>query len=110
MLSHLITRENLLSWRLWVFLYLALCVGSHLAPSGSDYQGAKWGALLLVGLLWVFNLIFLTCGGTAGWLISSAAPYCGPALGLLALCVVLCGVATLMVWLVTQGLDLALGR
>jgi hypothetical protein len=109
-LAQLFMRENLLSWRLWLFLYLALCVGSHLAPSGSDYQGAKWGALVLVGLLWTFNLIFLACGGGPGWLVSVVAPYGGPLLALLSLCVVLCTTVALGVWLVAQAFDLATGR
>jgi hypothetical protein len=109
-IAHLFMQDNLLSWRLWLFLYLALCVGSHLAPSRSDYDGAKWGALLLVGLLWAFNLIFLACGGSAGWLVSNLAPFGGPLLALLSLCVVLCSAVTLVVWLAAQGIDLATGN
>ncbi|MEZ6094985.1 MAG: hypothetical protein R3C03_12270 [Pirellulaceae bacterium] len=31
---------NLATFRLWIFLYLTLCVASHMAPSRSDYLGA----------------------------------------------------------------------
>lgn len=106
--AQLFTHDNLLSWRLWVFLYFALCIGSHLAPSGSDYHGAKWGALLLLGLLFAFNLVFLTCGGSSGWVTATVAPFLGPLLGLLTLCTILCTAATALVWLLTEGMNMLL--
>ncbi len=40
--------KNLATLRLWVFLYLVLCVASHMAPSRSDYEGAGRGSVLAV--------------------------------------------------------------
>ena len=45
---------SILEWRnfgtagFWVFIYLVLCVGSHMAPSRSDYRGAGKGAVMLL--------------------------------------------------------------
>lgn len=56
--------SGILSWshwgtvRLWVFLYLVLCVGCHWAPSQSDYLGATRGALLLVVIVFALGLFF----------------------------------------------------
>jgi hypothetical protein len=51
MLSHLA------SWQLWVFLVLALCVGTHLSPSRPDLAGALPGLALLLGLLFGLNVL-----------------------------------------------------
>ena len=40
--------EHVGSGRFWGFLYLVLCVGSHMAPSRSDYAGAKRGLMIFV--------------------------------------------------------------
>lgn len=39
------TPANLGSWRLWLFLYATLCIGSHISPSPQDLRGSLWGAL-----------------------------------------------------------------
>ncbi len=104
-----VTLEHVFTWQFWVFLYLSLCVGSHLAPSMSDYRGAASGGLLVLGLLLTFNLLHLTVGADPGWLLRAAAPVCGPALALFALCVALCGIATLAVFLLSGLLDYLFG-
>jgi hypothetical protein len=47
-ITNLFTWKNLAKLRLWVFLYLVLCVASHMAPSRSDYEGAGRGAVVAV--------------------------------------------------------------
>ena len=63
----------------------------------------------MVGLLLGFNLVFLACGGQAGWLTAAVAPVLGPLLGLLSLCVILCFAVMLLVWLLTQAVNLVIG-
>jgi hypothetical protein len=53
---------NLGSWRLWVFLYLALCVGSHISPSRPDLKGSLVGGLACFALLVVAGVIALAAG------------------------------------------------
>lgn len=101
-LGQIATIGNLLSWRFWLLLYLALCIGSHMSPSRSDYAGAKWGGLLLLGLLVLVNLIFLAAGGSPGSLLAWAAPIAGPALALFVLCAVLCTAVSALVMGATQ--------
>ena len=100
-LREVVTSESLRSWRLYLFIYLILCVGSHMAPSPVDYQGAKrggWiiGGLLVVGLL-SFNIIHLFAGGESGWLMNLLTPVMAPLLVLLAIGVLLCGLSSLLV-------------
>lgn len=87
--------------RFWAFIYLVLCVGSHMAPSGSDYRGAGRGAIILgVGLL-----ILATA---AAWIMpdlaavsSSLAEILSPLFAVLVLTVVLCSLATILIVLLT---------
>ncbi len=58
-LVKLFTWEHLKTPRLWVFLYLTLCVGSHMAPSRSDYVGGARGAWMVLGLLWLVALFLM---------------------------------------------------
>jgi len=96
-IGSLLTLDNLLSWQFWLFLYLALCVGMHLAPSPSDYEGAWWGGLILLGLLYLGNLVSLLFGFSPGWTVAGAAPIIGPLLAVLALCSVITGLSAAMV-------------
>lgn len=45
--------------RPWLFLYLALGVGAHLAPSRADLEGAWPGGLVILGLMLAFDAIAL---------------------------------------------------
>lgn len=46
----LFTPSNLATLRFWVFVFLTVCVASHMAPSRSDYAGAFRGVLLLLAI------------------------------------------------------------
>jgi hypothetical protein len=46
--------ERLASWPLWAFLYLTLCVGSHVSPSREDLKGSWVGGLAFLAL-WVLG-------------------------------------------------------
>ena len=97
LLTHLITVKNLGSIAFWVFIYLVLCVGSHVAPSRADTRGARTGGLLLLGLLLVFNILFLAFGGKPGTVTGGLASVLGPALGLFILAALLCSLSTLAI-------------
>jgi len=54
----LLSAERLTDWRLYVYLFLVLSVGAHLAPSGPDWKGTRWpmAVLLLIFVLVVIAL------------------------------------------------------
>lgn len=109
-LQQVITVDRLTTIRLWLFMYLMLCIGSHMAPSRSDYRGSKWGAVLLLAMLLVLNLVFQVFGGDPSRITLTVTTLIGLALGLWALSIVFCGVATLLVFIVTGLIDLATDR
>ena len=46
--GNVINVQNFFTPRFWVFIYLVLCVGTHMAPSPSDYEGA-WNGVFIFG-------------------------------------------------------------
>lgn len=54
--------ENISSWRFWLFVYIAIAVGSSIRLSSSDIVGARAGFAALVALLFVLNLATLWSG------------------------------------------------
>ncbi len=59
-LSSLFTIENLQTVRMWLFLYLCLCVAAHMAPSMSDYVGALRGLILITELSLIVTILAMT--------------------------------------------------
>jgi len=53
-----ISNPDVLSdWRFWLFVYLALCISSHLAPSSADFEGGAKGFFCF---LFLMILVFST--------------------------------------------------
>ncbi len=67
-----------LSWRPWLFLYLALCVGAHLAPSRADLEGGLTGLAAALVLLLFVDAAALLLGAdplrAATWAARAAGP------------------------------------
>lgn len=63
------------SWRLWAFLYAALCIGSHTTLSRADLQHAAPGVLLMGVLLFAANLALFLAGGDATAVTRDGMPY-----------------------------------
>jgi hypothetical protein len=100
-LGEIFAVDQLASWRLWVFLYLTLCIGSHMAPSASDYRGALRGALAMVLILSIANFALAALDGPTEKVIAIAARVLGPALALFLLSLLLCAASAFMVTLLT---------
>jgi hypothetical protein len=80
------------SWRPWVFLYVAMCAGAHLAPSRADLQGGFWGfvVLLIAGLF--ANAVALLLGANPANAAEALARLTGPLTVVLLVALVLnCG-------------------
>jgi hypothetical protein len=72
-LAALADPHRLLDWRTWLFLYLAIAVGSSMSLSGADFDGAFAGFGALVAALLVANLATLWLGDVlapgVAWLV-----------------------------------------
>jgi hypothetical protein len=99
---HVFSPEHVGSGRFFGFLYLVLCIGSHMAPSRSDYAGAKRGLMIFLGLIAIATVLlaFVLQSNPqfSIWLVAAISAL----LSLLALTVILCAVASAAVHVVTQ--------
>lgn len=58
-LETLFTKSNFLDYKFWIFLYLSMCISSHMELSPPDIKGAWKGLLSLIIFSLVINLIIL---------------------------------------------------
>lgn len=93
--------RNFVSIRFWLFLYLVLCVGSHMAPSRSDYEGASKGVVIALTAMFAATSLLALINVPANKAIHSFLTATGPLFAILSLTVALCGLATLLVYLGT---------
>lgn len=76
-LLQLFALENLKTWEFWLFLYLAFCISSHIAPSKKDRQGMWDGFGWLVTILLIVNIFTLGLGYDITYYILSLNHYLG---------------------------------
>ena len=58
-LSSLFKAQNFSDYKFWIFLYIAICVSSHMQLSPPDIKGARGGLISLVIFFLILNLIIL---------------------------------------------------
>ena len=101
--EHIFAAKNWASGRFWLFVYFVLCVGGHMAPSPSDYEGASRGVIFVsVGLL-VFAASLAAAGTNSQVMIEGMIGLLGPLFAILAITIVLCAIATGFVWVITAA-------
>lgn len=88
-----------LDWRLYLFLYLAFCIGSSIQLSSADIQGAATGFFVLCATWFLLNLATLWLSGLDAhafdWLVPSYALF----YGILTLVIVLNALAALILFI-----------
>lgn len=100
--DQIFNRDNVQTKRFWCFLYLTLCVGSHMAPSRSDYAGARHGAMLFGGIIAAIVLTVSVLGmdsvAASIWILNLISPI----LAVMTLAVILCSIAAALVYAITM--------
>lgn len=109
MFQAMFTPDHLSGWQFYVFLYLAASIGSHVQLSPPDIKGAASGFLLLVGLVFLFNLITLWIGNFAARYISAISQSYSFFYGVLLFTIVL-NLALLVLFAVLFALRSLVGR
>lgn len=92
---------NLLTSRFWAFVYLVLCVGTHMAPSRSDYEGAGKGIFTFALIVVVVVVLLCFVSGNSEKLLPAVMETMAPIFAVLLLSVILSLVATIVIYLVT---------
>jgi hypothetical protein len=75
LLLTLFSAQNIQSPQFWVFLYVSLCIVSHIAPSKQDRIGMWKGLAWIVLLLGIVNIIPLLLGYDPTQLVGQASAY-----------------------------------
>ncbi len=57
LVQQLFTTANTSSWVFWVFLYMALCIATHMELSPADLKGVWWGLLSIIVVLILANIL-----------------------------------------------------
>ncbi|MFK7767691.1 MAG: hypothetical protein AB8B55_10760 [Mariniblastus sp.] len=94
--------KNLATPRFWVFIYLVLCVGSHMAPSPSDYHGASRGVFIFGGIIFAAVFLLALVGTDSKKMVDGMVMTMGPLFAVLGLAVFLVGITTAIVYLITS--------
>lgn len=98
--------QNLATVRFWVFIYLVLCVGSHMAPSWSDYHGATRGVFIFGGIVFAGVFLLALAGTDSTKMVDGMITTMGPLFAVLGLAVLLVGISTAIVYLFTALIPL----
>ena len=96
-LNQVLNPANFLTPRFWVFMYLVLCIGSHMAPSFSDYRGAGRASVMVLLALLALLFIASIAIKEPQQVLLSTAELLSPLLAVLIITVVFCSIATLIV-------------
>jgi hypothetical protein len=75
LLREVFSRRNLSTWQLYVFIYLAFAIGSSVKLSPSDIKGALKGLILILVLIFIFNLATVWAGDFASNIVTGSAGY-----------------------------------
>jgi hypothetical protein len=81
--------EGAASFRPWVFLYVALAVGAHLAPSPADMKGGAAGFGMILGIALVIDAVAVAAGAHPERAVGALGHVAGAASALLLVALVL---------------------
>lgn len=102
LVKDLLSPSHFISWQFWLFTYLVLCVGSHMAPSRSDYDGASRGVSMVVFAVVGCLLLISLLGFETDRVVETMLRFMSPIFGLQVIVLVICALATAVVHLLTS--------
>lgn len=62
LMKSLFTLNHVLSLNFWIFLFIAICISSHMALSWADIEGAAQGLLVLYLMLFMLSILGTSLG------------------------------------------------
>jgi hypothetical protein len=98
----LLTPPLVLSWKLWLALYLIMAIGLHMSPSAEDLRGTWRGFAYIAAGLLAANLLALPFGGIPDSFLTAASHVVAPAAASLLLALALNVVALGLVFTLAQ--------
>lgn len=83
------TSHNFTTPQFWLFLYLVLCIGTHIAPSKEDFAGSYSGFGAAIVALLLINVVAHVSGGAHTDMVRTTAHYVMPVVAMLMMAAVL---------------------
>lgn len=101
-LREIVNTENFATFKFWIFSYLVLAVGCHLAPSPEDYRNSMrgHGKIMIVAL--IVLPVFILLGGLPDFLLMAIAPAFLILQANFIFAVMLCTMVFLIVYVITE--------
>ena len=106
LIGELTAFRNLTSWRLYLFLYLIICIASHMAPSQSDYDGASRGVTMIAAVVITICFVGAIIPPFGTLVQNMGQKFFPPVAALLSLALLLCFVAAAVVYAITFIYDI----
>ena len=94
------TTDNLVNWRFWVFLYLAVCLSANIRLSWSDFKHTVSGLGCFIIPFFLFNLIILLVSSSSEALFPLAAAWLGAVYGMLILALVMSLTGFILIYII----------
>ena len=101
-LGNVIRVEHLATLKFWVFMYLVLCIGSHMAPSRTDYYGAGKGALMIGLAIAITTAVLATLMKPPPDLVYRITDFFSPLFAMFIAIALLLGFATLVISVIVR--------
>lgn len=77
LMKSIFTPDNFSDYRFWIFIYISICIASHMELSPADISGMMKGLVSLVILLVVINFVALLIGRDISRYIFNVGSYIG---------------------------------
>jgi hypothetical protein len=101
LLKLIFTPENLVNWRFWVFLYLAVCVSSNIRLSWADFKHTLSGLGCVILPFLLLNLVGMLAGSGGEALFPVTAASLGGVYSVLILALVMALVGFVIIYLIS---------
>jgi hypothetical protein len=75
LISKIFSVNNLAIWQLYVFIYLAFAIGSCITLSPADIKGTQKGLIVILILIFVFNLATIWAGNFTSTIFTGTISY-----------------------------------
>jgi hypothetical protein len=95
------TFENLVNWRFWVFMYLAICISSNIRLSWSDFKHTLSGLGCFVVPFFLLNLVLLLISSNSEKLFPLAVAWLGVVYSVLMLALVMTLIGFILIYAIS---------
>ena len=110
MILSLFTAAHMHQWQFWVFLYLSICVSSHMELSPPDLKGLGAGLLAIIVILLIVNIILTLMNVDAMVIGTAVGRWTSLTTGIFTLAVAISALTCILSFIVLNIISLIINR